>query len=209
MIRILIVDDHAIVRRGLKQIVAGEPDMQVVGELESAAEALEFVRRHPCEVVVQDISMPGRDGLELLKDLRREFPRLSVLVLSIHPSEQYGVRALKLGAAAYLNKKTVPEELVKAIRQVVGGGRYITQSLADLLAQQLTTDAQRPLHEVLSDREYQVMRMIATGKKPREIASDLALSPKSISAYRSRILEKMGMKTNADLIHYAITNGLL
>jgi DNA-binding NarL/FixJ family response regulator len=147
--------------------------------------------------------------LELLKDLRREFPRLSVLVLSIHPSEQYGVRALKLGAAAYLNKKTVPEELVKAIRQVVGGGRYITQSLADLLAQQLTMDAQRPLHEVLSDREYQVMRMIAAGKKPREIAGDLALSPKSISAYRSRILEKMGMKTNAQLIHYAITNGLL
>jgi DNA-binding NarL/FixJ family response regulator len=158
--------------------------------------------------VVQDISMPGRDGLELLKDLRREFPRLSVLVLSIHPSEQYGVRALKLGAAAYLNKKTVPEELVKAIRQVVGGGRYITQSLADLLAQQLTTDQKRP-HETLSDREYQVMRMIATGKKPREIASDLALSPKSISAYRSRILEKMGMKTNADLVHYAITNDLL
>jgi DNA-binding NarL/FixJ family response regulator len=209
MIRILIADDHAIVRQGLQQIVGGEADMQVVGEAANAGEVLAFLRKQACDLVVQDISMPGQDGLGLLRDLKREFPRLAVLVLSVHPSEQFGVRALTLGAAGYLNKKTVPEELVLAIRKVVGGGRYVTPALADQLAAHVSAEEERAPHEALSEREYQVMRMIAGGRRPKEIASDLGLSPKSINAYRARVLEKMGMKTNADLTRYALVNRLL
>ncbi len=209
MIRILIADDHAIVRQGLKQIVAGEPDLRVVGEAETAPEVLAFVRAHPCDVVIQDISLPGPDGLTVLTDLKREFPRLPVLVLSMYPAEQFGVRALKLGAAGYLTKKAAPEELVTAIRKVITGGRYITPSLAEQLAAHLTRDESQPLHETLSEREYQVLRMIAAGKKASEIADELALSVKSINTYRARLLEKMGMKSNAELIRYALTYRLI
>jgi DNA-binding NarL/FixJ family response regulator len=196
------------VRRGLKQIACAEPDMQVVGEAENGAEVLRFVRTHPCDVVVQDIAMPGQDGLAVLAELRHEFPRLPVLVLSMHPAERYGLLALRLGAAGYLSKKTVPEELVVAIRKVVAGGRYITPSLADHLAARVAVDDRRPPHEALSGRERQVLRMIAAGKKPQVMASELGLSPKSISAYRGRILEKMGMQTNAEIIRYAIEHHL-
>jgi DNA-binding NarL/FixJ family response regulator len=208
MIRVLVADDHPIVRRGVCQVVDAEPDMRVVGEAGSSEEVLAFLRKRACEVVVQDISMPGRDGLTLLRDLRSEFPRLPVLVLSIHPPEQVGVRALRLGAAGYLNKKTVPEELVAAIRKVVGGGRYITPALAEQLAERAAGDSESAPHEVLSEREFQVLRMIVAGKKPQAMAAELSLSVKSINAYRSRILEKMGMKTNAELIHYAIRHNV-
>lgn len=208
MIRVVVADDHPIVRRGLVHVVNAEPDMRVVGEAGSAEEVLTFVRKHVCEIVVQDISMPGRDGLTLLRDLRSEFPRLPILVLSIHPPEQVGVRALRLGAAGYLNKKTVPEELVTAIRKVVGGGRYITPALAEQLAEQAAGDSQSAPHEILSEREFQVLRMIVAGKKPQAMAAELSLSVKSINAYRARVLEKMGMKTNAELIHYAIRYNL-
>jgi len=208
MIRVLVADDHPVVRRGLVQIVNAEPDMRVVGEAESAEDVLTFVRKHPCEIVVQDISMPGRDGLDLLRDLRAQFPRLPVLMLSIHPAEQVGVRALRLGAAGYLHKRVVPEELVTAIRKVVGGARYITPALAEQLAERVAGDEPGARHETLSEREFQVMRMIVAGKKPKEIADELALSVKSINAYRARILGKMAMKTNAELIRYALQYGL-
>jgi two-component system, NarL family, invasion response regulator UvrY len=209
MIRILIADDHAVVRRGLKQIVAEEPDMEVAGEACDAQEVLDLARKGQWDVAVLDISMPGRSGLEVLKQLRQEYPKLAVLMLSMHPEEQYAVRALRVGAAGYLTKESMPEELVKAIRKVVAGGRYVSQSLAETLAVDVGTDAERAPHQTLSDREYQVMCMIASGKSVGEIADELSLSAKTISTYRARILEKMNMKNNAELTYYAIHNRLV
>jgi two-component system, NarL family, invasion response regulator UvrY len=209
MIRVLVADDHAIVRRGLKQILTAEPDMSVVGEARDGNEALEFTRRHACDVVVLDVSMPGPSGLEVLKDLKRERPKLPVLVLSIHPEDQLAIRVLKAGGAGYMTKETVPEELVKAVRRVVAGGRYVSSRLAEKMAIALQTDSDQPRHETLSDREYEVMCLIASGKSVSEIAAQLALSVKTISTYRSRILEKMELPNNAALTHYAIQNRLV
>jgi len=209
MIRILIADDHAVVRRGLRQTVSEEHDMTVVGEASNAQELLGLVRKQPCDVVVLDISMPGRSGLEALKELRQACPRLPVLVLSMHSEDQYAMRALRIGAAGYLTKETAPEELVKAIRKVVTGGKYITPSLAEKLALSLTRDGEQPLHETLSEREYEVMCLIASGKSVTEISTELSLSVKTISTYRARILEKMNLKNNAELMHYAIHNRLV
>jgi two-component system, NarL family, invasion response regulator UvrY len=206
MIRILIVDDHTVVRRGLKQIVSEETDMEVAGEARNAHEMLSLVRKQQCDVVVADISMPGRSGLDVLKELKQERPKLPVLVLSMHPEDQYAVRALKLGAAGYMTKESAPEELVKAIRKVVTGGRYVSPALAEKLALDLATETERPAHESLSEREHQVFCMIARGKTVKEIADELALSVKTISTYRTRILEKLAMKNNAEIIHYAISN---
>ena len=206
MIRILIVDDHTVVRRGLKQIVSEETDMEVTGEARNAYEMLTLVRKQQCDVVVADISMPGRSGLDVLKELKQERPKLPVLVLSMHPEDQYAVRALKLGAAGYMTKESAPEELVKAIRKVVTGGRYVSPALAEKLALDLATETERPPHETLSEREHQVFCMIARGKTVKEIADELALSVKTISTYRTRILEKLAMKNNAEIIHYAISN---
>ncbi|HSB78969.1 MAG TPA: response regulator transcription factor [Candidatus Methylomirabilis sp.] len=209
MIRILIVDDHTVVRRGLKQILTEETDMSVVGEAHNAQEMLALVRKLPCDVIVADISMPGRSGLDVLKELKQDRPKLPVLVLSMHPEDQYAVRALKLGASGYMTKESAPEELVKAIRKVVSGGRYVSPSLAEKLALDLAVDTDRSPHESLSEREHQVFTMIASGKTVKEIADELALSVKTISTYRTRILEKMAMKNNAELIHYAISNRLV
>jgi len=209
MIRILLVDDHGIVRRGLIQIVSGESDMTVVGEAQNAQDMLTFLRNQPCDVVVTDISMPGGTGLEALKELKREYPKLPVLVLSMHPEDQYGVRALKLGASGYMTKESAPEELVQAIRKVVTGGRYVSPSLAEQLVFEVTIDNGRPPDEVLSEREHQVLCLLASGKSVTQIADELTLSVKTISTYRMRILEKMGMKNNAELMHYAIRNGLV
>lgn len=209
MIRILIADDHAIVRQGLKQIVAEEPDMKVLGEAQNAREVLEHTQKGDCDVVVLDITMPGRSGIDLLKDLRREYPKLSVLVLTIHSEEQFAVRALKAGASGYLTKESAPEELLKAIRKVYTGGKYVSPSLAERLAFLLEEDTEQLLHERLSDREYQVFRMLASGKSLKEIATELSLSVKTVSTYRTRLLEKMNMTRNAELIHYAIQHGLI
>ena len=209
MIRIIIVDDHTVVRRGLKQILSEESDMSVVGEAHTAQEMLELVRKQQCDVIVADISMPGRSGLDVLKELKQDRPKLPVLVLSMHPEDQYAVRALKLGASGYMTKESAPEELVKAIRKVVSGGRYVSPSLAEKLALDLAVDTDRSPHETLSEREHQVFTMIARGKTVKEIADELALSVKTISTYRTRILEKMAMKNNAELIHYAISNRLV
>jgi DNA-binding NarL/FixJ family response regulator len=208
-LRILIADDHPIVRQGLKQILASEPDVVAVGEAENAQKALELVRKQHWDVVVLDITMPGRGGLDVLKELRHERPKLPVLVLSAHPEDQYAVRVLRGGAAGYMTKEKAPEELIKAIKKVLHGGKYLSESLAEKLAFDLETDSEKPLHETLSDREYQVMLMIASGKTATQISKKLCLSVKTISTYRTRILEKMGMKSNAELMRHAIQNRLI
>ena len=209
MIRILIADDHPVVRKGLKQIVAETPGMAVTDEASNAQEVLDKVWRNDYDVVVLDITMPGRGGLDILKQLRGEKPGLPVLILSIHPEEQYAVRALKAGAAGYLTKGSAPGELTAAIRKVSAGKKYISSSLAEKLALHLENDTDKPIHEKLSDREYQILCMIASGETIKEIAQGLFLSEKTISTYRSRILEKMNMKSNAELTHYAIKNRLV
>ncbi len=209
MIKILIADDHPVVRKGLKEIIEEIPDMVVGGEASNGQEALEKVRKSDFDIVVLDISMPGISGLDILKQLKDEKPELSVLVLSMYPEEQYAVRVLRAGASGYLTKESAPEELIAAIRKASKGGKYISSSLAEKLAFDLETDAERPLHETLSDREYQVMRMIASGKTGKEIGEELFLSVKTISTYRARILEKMEMKSNAELTHYALKHGLV
>jgi len=209
MIKILIADDHAVVRRGLKQILAEEPNMAVFGEACNAQEVLKNVREQNWDIVILDITMPDRSGLEVLKELKNIRPKLPVLILSIHPEEQYAVRVLKAGAAGYMTKESAPEELVKAVRKVIRGSKYISPSLVEKLAFDLETDSEKPLHETLSDREYQVMCMIASGKTVKEIAKKLYLSVKTISTHRARILGKMKMKTNAELTHYAIKNRLV
>ena len=209
MIKIFIADDHAIVREGLKQIVAETTDMAVTDEADTGHEVLEKVSENDYDVLVLDITMPGLNGLDALKQLRSQRPDLPVLVLSIHPEEQYAVRVLRAGASGYLTKESAPDELISAIRKVSMGGKYVTPSLAEKLASDLVADGKKPLHETLSDREYQVLCMIASGKTVTKIAEELFLSEKTISTYRSRILEKMKMKTNAELIHYAIKHGLV
>jgi DNA-binding NarL/FixJ family response regulator len=209
MIKILIADDHPVVRRGLKQVLADEADMKVEGEAANANELLDKLRREPWDIVLLDITMPGRGGLDVLRDLRRERAKLPVLVLSMHPEDQFGLRVLKAGASGYLTKDSAPEELVKAIRKVCGGGKYISPLLAEQLAVRLDSDEPRPPHEFLSDREYQVMCLIASGKRVGDVAKELSLSVKTISTYRLRILEKMGLRTNAELTRYTIERGLI
>jgi two-component system, NarL family, invasion response regulator UvrY len=209
MIKILVADDHAIVREGLKQIVADTSDMVVAGEAVDGQEVLDKVRKEDWDLILLDISMPGRGGIDVLKDLKIEKPKLPVLVLSMYPEEQYAIRALKAGAAGYLTKESAPEELIEAIRKVSRGGKYISASLAESLVSHVGTNSEKPLQETLSDREYQVMLMIASGKTVTEIASELSLSVKTISTNRVRALRKMGMKNSAEITYYAIKHGLV
>jgi len=209
MIKILVADDHAIVREGLKQIVADTSDIVVAGEAVDGQEVLDQVRKKEWDLILLDISMPGRSGIDTLKDLKIEKPKLPVLVLSMYPEEQYAIRALKAGAAGYLTKESAPEELIQAIRKVSRGGKYISASLAESLASHVGTSAEKQPQETLSDREYQVMLMIASGKTVSEIANELSLSVKTISTNRVRALRKMGMKTNAEFTYYAIKQGLV
>jgi DNA-binding NarL/FixJ family response regulator len=209
VIKILIADDHAIVREGLKQILSESPDLVVVAEAGSGQEVLEKIRKNDVDLVVLDIAMPGRGGLDILKEIKTQMPRLPVLMLSMYPEEQYAIRVLKSGASGYLTKESAPAELVKAIQQISQGRKYISPYLAEKLAIDLEVSTDKLPHELLSDREYQVMCMIASGKTLKEIAAGLSLSIKTISTYRSRILEKMNMKTNAELTHYAIKNRLV
>ena len=208
MIRVIIVDDHPVVRRGLKQIVAAEQDMQVVGEAENAREALHVIRQTPCDAVVLDITMPDASGLDVLNQLKHERPTLPVLIMSIHEEEQYAHRVLKAGASGYLMKNSIPEELIKAIRKITSGGRYISPSLAEMLASEFASP-ETPLHEKLSDREFQIMCLIASGKSLKEIGGALCISGKTVSSYRSRILEKMSMSNNSDLTRYALEHHLI
>ena len=209
MIRILVADDHAVVRNGLKQIVSDTPDMVVAAEASNGQEALNKALEDDYDVVLLDITMPDRSGLDILKEIKGQKRELPVLMLSIHPEEQYALRALKAGAAGYLTKESASEELIRAIRRVSDGGKYLTLALTEKLASILETDAEKPLHQVLSDREYQVLCMIASGKRVKQIADELLLSAKTISTYRSRVLQKMKMNNNVELIRYAIQNQLV
>jgi len=207
--RILITDDHAVVRQGLKLILADHFKKAVFGEARNATEALARVWKEKWDVVVLDITMPGRSGLEVLKEIKRSRPKLPVLILSMHPEDQFAVRLLKAGASGYLTKESAGEELVSAIKKVVAGGRYISPALAERIASYLTIDVQKAPHERLSDREFLILRMIASGKQVSQIARELALSVATVSTYRARILEKMDMKNNAELTHYALQKELV
>jgi DNA-binding NarL/FixJ family response regulator len=209
VIRILVADDHAIVRNGLKQIVGDTPDMVVAAEASNGQEALNKALEDDYDIVLLDITMPDRSGLDILKEIKSQKPELPVLILSIHPEEQYAVRALKAGAAGYLTKESAPEELIRAMRKVAGGGKYVSSSLAEKLTFVLETGTEKPLHQALSDREYQLLCMIASGKSVKQIANELLLSAKTISTYRSRVLRKMNMNNNIELTRYAIQNQLI
>jgi DNA-binding NarL/FixJ family response regulator len=209
MIKILIVDDHSVVREGLKQIISGNTDMAVDGEARNGDEALDKIKQHYYSVVILDISMPGKNSLDTMKEIRLAQPQLPVLILSMYPEDQYAVRFFRAGASGYLTKKSAPEELVNAIRTVAKGRKYVSPSLAEALVMDLDTQTGRPLHEALSDRELQVLRMMASGKTAGDIAEELSLSGKTVSTYRSRILEKLRLKNTAELINYAIQNRLV
>lgn len=208
-LRILIVDDHPIVRQGLKQTLADASDIGEIGEAATPQQALDLVRERQWDAVVLDIGLPGRGGLEVLKDIKQKVPRLPVLILSMHSEDQYAVRSVRAGAAGYLTKEAATEKLVDAIRKVCSGGRYISPELADRLATELTIDPARPLHTALSDREFDVLCRIASGQTVGDIADRLSLSVKTVSTYRARILDKMHLKNNAELMHYVLTNRLL
>jgi two-component system invasion response regulator UvrY len=209
VISILIADDHAILRRGLKEILTGDIDGTVFDEAGNAQDVLAQVQSRAWDLVILDITMPGRSGLDLLKDLQHLRPELPVLVLSMHPEDQYAKRVLRAGAAGYMNKETAPKELVNAVRKVLAGGRYVSAPLAEKLAADLSADAARLPQDRLSDREFEVLRMIASGKTASQIAEALHLSVTTVSTYRARILEKMGMTNNAELMRYAMDNRLV
>lgn len=209
MIKVIIVDDHSVVRKGLRQIIEETKDIVVSDEASSGYELLERIRERNYDVVLLDISMPGKDGLDTLKEIRNFKPDIKVIMFTVYPEEQYAVRVLKAGAYGYINKESEPEEIISAIRKVAQGRKYVSSELAELLADNIGSSAEAAKHETLSDREFQVMCMIASGKTVREIAEDLALSINTISTYRIRILEKMNMKSNAELTHYAIKNNLV
>jgi len=209
MLSILIADDHAVVREGLKQILAELEDSTAITEASHGQEVLEKIHQSRFDIILLDISMPGQSGLEILKQIKNEKPEISVLVLSMYPEDQYAVRALKAGASGYLTKESAPQELIQAIQRIASGRKYITPSLAEKLAYDFDKDYEKPLHESLSDREFQVMRLLAAGKTVKEIGGDLFLSIKTVSTYRTRILEKMELNNNAELIHYAIRNKLI
>ena len=209
MIKILIGDDHSIVRRGLVELLRHELEGAEFGEAENAQEVLALVRSQPWDLVLLDVSMPGRSGIDVLADLKLAQPKLPILVLSMHPEGQYGKRVFKAGARGYVSKNCAPEELIKAIRKVLAGGRYVSSALAEKLALDIDEDRGQAPHEALSNREFEVLRMIALGKTVSQIAEELHLSGNTISTYRARILEKMKMSTNAELMSYALRNHLV
>ena len=209
MARLLIVDDHAVVRRGLRQLLQEIPDITLVEEAQNAQEALNKARRRDWDLIVLDLTLPDKLGLEVLHELKRDCPKRPVLVLSMLPEDQYGVSVLKAGAAGYLPKESAPEELVTAVRKALRGGKYVSANLAEHLAFGLGPDVEKPLHETLSERERQILCLLAAGKTYREIAEQLTISSKTVSTYRSRILIKMNMCTNAELMNYAFRHKLV
>ncbi len=210
-IKLFVVDDHAIVRRGIVQVLSEHPDVQVVAEASDYTGLRNELKKHgEPDVLVMDVGLPGKNGIDILKALRDEHPKLKVLIVSMYPEDQYAVRAFRAGAFGYLNKASAPEKLLEALAQVVAGRKYVTPEIAQALIENLNTpEADGALHEKLSDREFQTLKLIASGKRLSDIAAELALSPKTVSVYRARILEKMAMTNNAELTHYAIKNGLV
>ncbi|MDQ7990636.1 MAG: response regulator transcription factor [Candidatus Dactylopiibacterium sp.] len=207
--RVLIADDHAIIRQGIKLILSHAPDMEVTGEADCSTRTLQLLRESPFDVVLLDISLPDRSGIDTLKLVRKEFPKLPVLMLSMHPEELYAIRALRAGAAGYLSKQGAPEQVVTAIRQVASGRKFVSAAVAEELASAISEDASRPLHEKLSDREYQTLCLIASGHTLTQIGEELNLSVKTVSVYRARLLEKMKLRNNAELTHYGLKHGLV
>ena len=208
MIKVIIVDDHPVIRRGLKQIIGDEPDMEVVGEAENAGECFSLVRKTDCSLIVLDINLPDRSGFDVLIQLKSEKPNLPILILSVHPENKFASRLVKAGASGYLMKESAPAELVKAIRKVNSGGKYVSASLAEKLIFQ-DVASENPSHESLSNREFQILCMIAQGKSLKSIAGELCVSEKTVSSYRSRVMEKMKMSTNSDLTLYASEHHLV
>ncbi len=206
---IVIADDHPVVRRGLKQILASERDMVVVGEAKNGHEVLEMVRKLDWHVAILDYSMPGRSGVDLVKEIKREYPHRPVLVLSMFPEELHATQVLRAGGSGYLNKESACEELTTAIRKVAKGGKYVSPSFAEKLAEELDPGSEKPLHETLSDREYRVMWLLASGKPINQIAKEMFLSPNTISTYRARVLRKLRLSNNAQLVHYALKQQLI
>ena len=209
MIKVIIADDHAVVRQGIKGILAEDPCIQVVGEARNGVELLDMVVGKKCDVLIMDMSMPGKNGIEVLEELHKFKLQLPVLVLSMHPEEQYALRVLKAGASGYLTKESVPEVLLKAVKKIASGEKYLTSTLSEKLIYELKAPGKKAAHEMLSTREFLVMRMIASGKTVSSIADELYLSVKTVSTYRSRIMSKMNMKTTAEIIRYVIENRLL
>ncbi len=209
MHKVLICDDHAVVRQGLKQILLEDSNKFSCEEAANGREVLDMIAEKKWDAVVLDISLPGMSGIEILKEIKKVRPKLPVLVLTVHSEEQFGLRTLKAGAAGYLTKDSAPEELVNALKRIMNGGKYINQQIVEILMNDVDNNSDRPPHENLSNREFEIMRLIASGKAPMQIADELALSVKTVSTYRSRLLEKMKFTTNAEITHYAITNKLV
>ncbi len=209
MIKILVVDDHALIRKGLKQLLGESPDMQVTGEAEAGMQAISMVREQHFDLVLLDIALPDMHGMDVLKRLKSEQPGIKVIVQSMYPEEQYGARALKAGAAGYINKQSAPEKLIGAIRQVISGKKYISETLAEQMLNTLIGESQDLLHQTLSNREFQTLCLMSSGKSLTEISEIMLLSPKTVSVYRARMLEKMGFKNNAEAVHYAIAYHLV
>jgi DNA-binding NarL/FixJ family response regulator len=206
----IVVDDHAIVRRGIVQILNEHPGISVVAEAGDYGQLRAALREHPdTELLVMDVGLPGKNGIDILKVMREDAPKLRVLIVSMYPEDQYAVRAFRAGAAGYLNKASAPEKLIEAVTQVINGRKYVTPEIAQALIENLNAPDDVALHEKLSDREFQTLKLMASGKRLSDIAEALALSPKTVSVYRARILEKMGMSNNAELTHYAIKHGLV
>lgn len=209
MIRVVIADDHAVVRKGMRLIAGDQPGINMCGEAGDYIELMQILRKEECDVLLLDIGMPGKNGIDILKVVRETYPKVGVLILSMYPEDQYALRALKAGAAGYLTKDSAPERLVEAIQAVARGRRYITPNVAEMLATHLSDDHDQQPHELLSDREFQTLRLIASGQQLSQIAEALSLSPKTVSVYRARLLEKMGLKNNSEITHYAIKHGLV
>jgi DNA-binding NarL/FixJ family response regulator len=209
MINILVVDDHALIRKGLKMLLEETPNFRITGEAESGLQAVTMLRQQRFDLVLLDMSLPDKHGMDVLKQLKLEQPDVKIIVLSMYPEDQYGVRALKAGAVGYINKQSAPENLVGAIEQVMSGKKYISSALAEQLLNNLMGDSQESLHQSLSNREYQTLCLMASGKSLTEISEIMMLSPKTVSVYRARMLEKMSFKNNAEAVHYAIVHKLV
>ncbi|PKL88154.1 MAG: DNA-binding response regulator [Ignavibacteriae bacterium HGW-Ignavibacteriae-2] len=209
MIKIFICDDHALTREGLSRLFSLEIDLELVGESSNPNDLLDFIQNNECDVIVLDISFPGKSGLDVLKDIKAIKPDVKVLILSMYPEEQFAKRTLKSGAMGYLNKESAPEEIINAVRKIAGGRKYISESLAEKLAFDLDDNSIKKPHELLSDREFQVLQLISSGKIAKEIAEELNLGITTVSTYRSRILQKLNLKSNADIIRYAFLNNLI
>jgi DNA-binding NarL/FixJ family response regulator len=209
MIRIFITDDHSLIREGFKKIINDEKDISIIGEAGNAKDTMSFVLSKNIDILILDLNLPDKNGLDLLKELKSLKPELKILILSMHPEDRFAMRVLRAGAAGYITKESVGEELVSAIRKVYNGGKYVSESLAEMLAIEIQGGGDKPIHEILSDREFQVLQMIASGKTLAEISEALSLAVTTISTYRARVLEKLNLHSNAELIHYAITNKLL